>query len=224
MEATMSTGAARCIYVPVAGPPEDLFIPVEDGKFFAEKKLGGPVRVLLLPDHVVFMTRAEDAMAGAPNVRVAGFTARGPIVIGRFDSMHDPVSLTEEQAAFYKLAVQQPSDTTPVDLGGEREIMIADVTVTYRKVTVHQQCVCTVDLTRNDALILWNYADEGWNARLPRFSRDRERSLPQLGVLVSASAPPPRPGEAMIKNIAVTCRACGRVIVEGEIKNDEPAD
>ena len=69
---------------------------------------------------------------------------------------------------------------------------------------------------------MWSYSDEAWNARLPRFGGDEEESLPQLGVLVSASAPPPHPGELMINNIAVTCRACATILVEGELKTDEP--
>lgn len=220
----MSNEAVRCIYIPVQGEPEELVLPVEDGKFFAEEKLGGTPRIYVLPDRVVFITKSEDTLTGPRNVRLAGFSTRGPIIIGCLDSMHDPVSLTDEQTAFYKLAVQQHSDATPLDLGSDREIMIADIVVTYRSVKMSPQCACTADLTRNDALVLWDYADEGWNARLPRFARDREGSLPQLGVLVSASAPPPQPGEAMIKNIAVTCRACSRVLVEGEIRNEEPAE
>lgn len=220
----MSNEAVRCIYVPVKGDPEELVLPVLDGKFFAEEKLGGTPRIYVLPDRVVFITKAEDTLTGPPNVRVAGFTARGPIIIACLDSMHDPCSLTAEQAAFYKLAVEQPSDATPIDLGPDREIMVADVVVTYRKVRMPTECKCSADLTRKDALLLWDYSDEGWNARLPRFAGDRDESLPQLGVLVSASSPPPRPGEQMIKNIAVTCRACGAVLVEGELKTDEPAE
>ena len=126
--ATMSNETVRCIYVPVEGALEDLFLPVEDDTLCVKGKLGDDPHVLLMPDHVVFMFPGN----GEVNRRIPMVHAVGPIIITRLDSTASPVSLTEEQAKFYKLAAQQ-SSAAPVDLGPDREVMVADVVVTYRK-------------------------------------------------------------------------------------------
>lgn len=221
----MSDEAVRCLLFPEKSPGREVVVAVVDGKLVVPEEIGTETTQCLLPDGLMIVASLSLESARKPiNRRIAGQDIRGPFLVTKCDSMCEPVSLSDKEIAFYISAAIAGDDTsTPVSLGDEREVMIADVVVVYRKVKIPATCKCGADLTRNDAIMLWSYSDEGVKARLPRFAGDEVGSVPQLGVLMSEAAACPRPGEDYIKNVAITCMGCSQVVVEGATYN-EPGD
>lgn len=222
----MSTQSVRCLYFPVQTPGREEIVAVEGGKLVIPQGFAEHTRELMLPDGVMIISDAESEASRAPiNRRVANYAVRGDFIITKVDSQCDPVSLTEKEMAFYTAAAKTEDDTsTPADLGEDREVQIADIKVTYRRVKVPRVCECGADLTRNEALVVWSFSDEGYQGRLPRYAGDDIDSYSQLGFLMSQKGIVPRAGEESISNIACACSACGAVLAEGKLKFETAAD
>lgn len=217
----MSDEAVRCLLFPERGPGREVVLAVTDGKVAVPEELGADTTHLLLPDGVMIVSGVVGATA-LVNRRVAGQAVKGPFLIMKCDSKCDPVSLNDKEMAFYIAAAMSDDDTTtPADLGMEREIEIADVIVTYRRVKIPVRHGCGADLTRNEAITIWSFTDEGFYGRLPRYAGDETDSFAQRGALVSERGLTPKGGDTCLDNVGVVCVFCGGVLAEGKVDTVE---
>ena len=192
---------------PSKAKPEELVLPVEDREVLRRGRSSeAHLRIYVLPGPASCSSRRpRTPCTGPPNVRVAGFTARGAIIIGRLDSMHGARSVSPKHASrvlqargaqrcLGDLATPIRPRRRPRDHDRRRH---GDVTARW---DCQPSGKCSADPTRNDALVLWDYADEGWNARLSScLPRKTQRGLSHsLGCSCRRRRPPPRNGEEMI--------------------------
>jgi hypothetical protein len=204
----------RCVYVPAGGAPEEKILPAGEHLGFARELLG-EISIKSLPDGVLLSRAGADG----PVRKVAGYDVHGDLIITRLDSQGDPVSMTDEQVAFYLAAVQQAG---PEALPAEREVWVGDVTVKYRKVKIPTTCACGADLTRNESIDVWSYHDMALRARLPRYAGDEENGYQELGVVLSDVSDCSKDGELMVRALAYLCVACSEFLAEGEENIENP--
>lgn len=215
----MSTESVRCLYFPAQMPGREEVFAVEDSKLVVPPEFAEHTRQLMLPDGVMIISNAESEAKRAPiNRRVASYIVHGNFIVTKVDSQCEPVSLTDSEVAFYVAAAKTEDETqTPADLGDDREILLADVQVTYRKVKLPKECKCGADLTRNESVTIWSFSDEGFRGRLPRFAGDTDGAFEQKGFLMSHAGMVRVTGETSIDNVGVTCVACGQQLADGKL-------
>lgn len=215
--------AVRCLLFPEGLPARELVLPIVDYSEEAarlalpEEFKANHVLVLMKDGLTLIMPSLRST--GPVNRYIPNHAVRGSFIIVRYDSNNDPVSLTDQEVAFYVAAAKTEDDTaTPVDLGLDREVQVAHVKVTYQTIKIPISCPCGADLTRNDALTIWSYTDEGYRGRLPRHGGDEDGAYPQRGALITHPGTPPRFGEISIDNVAFFCASCSSPVAEGTLE------
>lgn len=106
-------------------------------------------------------------------------------------------------------------------------VSVTDVFTRVREVEIPERCPgrpalgsraaepCNSDLHEPGAILVWEWNEATWRARLGTVEEESVDEVMQGGVLIDANVGSER-GECWIEHVAYYCRACGACIVEGE--------